>query len=243
MHLIYIDESKHNLTAPHKFIYTALVVEASIWRSAYEHIRTYRQKLRDDRGIFIKTELHAWKFIAGKGQIASRPIYKPERAEIFLETIQFVADMGGLPEKVCMLNSIHTNEEWAFERLINRLNRTMEAWNSEAILIFDEGEEVRFRKRIRKMKVFNPIPSQTGTWRNGLPYQNIPILRIIEDPMFKQSHESTFIQLVDFCAYALLRQECPLPSKTVLGIDQAFALLEPICFKRAARTDPMGIIR
>lgn len=32
----------------------------------------------------------------------------------------------------------------------------------------------------------------------------------------------------DFCAYALLRQERPIASKTKYGLDQAFNLLEPI---------------
>jgi hypothetical protein len=244
MHLIYIDESKDTASAPHQFVYTALCVEASIWRSAYEHIRTYRQHLRATRGIFLKTELHAWKFVAGKGQIANRPIYKPERADIFMETIRFIADMGGHADKVCLFNSINKNEEWAFERLINRINRTMENWDSQAILLFDEGEEVTFRKRIRRMKVYNPIPSQTGSWQGtGMPYKNITINRIIEDPLFKQSHESNFIQLVDFCAYALLRQEKPVASKTALGIDQAFRMLDPICFKPASPKDVMGVIR
>ena len=52
--------------------------------------------------------------------------------------------------------------------------------------------------------------------------------RILEDPFFKQSDQSYFIQLSDFCAYALLRQERPVESKTRYGLDQAFNLLEPI---------------
>ena len=37
-----------------------------------------------------------------------------------------------------------------------------------------------------------------------------------------------FIQLSDFCAYALLCQERPIASKTKYGLDQAFDLLKPI---------------
>lgn len=244
MHLIYIDESKDNLTRPHKAIYSGLCIEASVWRSVHEHIREYREHLRATRGIFLKTELHASPFLRGKGRIADHPITIPERAEIFVETINFIADMGGNPDKVCLFNSVNTNEEWAFERLLNRFNRTMERLNSEAILIFDEGEEVRFRRRIRRMQVYNPIPSRTGSWKGtGMPYKNIVLNRIIEDPFFKQSHESNIIQLVDFCAYSLLRQESPWPSSTALGIDRTFNLLEPICIKAASPRDPMGVIR
>ena len=51
--------------------------------------------------------------------------------------------------------------------------------------------------------------------------QNEAIDRILEDPFFKQSDQSYFIQLSDFCAYALLRQEHPIESKTKYGIKKA----------------------
>ena len=40
------------------------------------------------------------------------------------------------------------------------------------------------------------------------------LAQIYEDPVFRKSHRSFFIQLADFCAYALLRSERQLPSKT-----------------------------
>lgn len=94
------------------------------------------------------------------------------------------------------------------------------------------------------MGVYNPIPSRFGVWTDtGLPTKNIPIDRIIEDPFFKKSEQSYFIQLTDFCAYALLRRERPVPSKTKYGIDQAFNLLSPILVREASTRDPEGIIR
>lgn len=94
------------------------------------------------------------------------------------------------------------------------------------------------------MGVFNPIPSQFGRWREGLT-RNIPLERLIDDFFDRQSHKSFFIQVVDFCVYALLRSEKHLASKDVLGIHTCFDLLEPICQKECTRTDPrnLGIIR
>ncbi|WP_456332469.1 DUF3800 domain-containing protein [Fervidibacter sacchari] len=59
----------------------------------------------------------------------------------------------------------------------------------------------------------------------------------------KDSRQSYFIQLVDFCAYALLRRERPIPSKTKYGLDKAFNLLSPILVREANKDDPDGIIR
>ena len=141
---------------------------------------------------------------------------------------------------VCVAN----HQDWAFERLINRINRTMQAWGSHALLICDEGKEADYTRLVRKMCVHNPIPSRFGVWQDtGNSTRNIPIDRIIEDPFFKKSDKSYFIQLVDFCAYALLRKEKPIPSKSKYGLHEAFQQLEPICVKEACPRDQFGIIR
>jgi hypothetical protein len=78
------------------------------------------------------------------------------------------------------------------------------------------------------MRVYNHIPSNRGAWTgSGDVTKNIPIEFIIEDPIFKKSHMSYFIQLVDFCAYALLRMEHPIPSRSTLGYDRMYQLLKP----------------
>ena len=51
-----------------------------------------------------------------------------------------------------------------YERLLNRINRTMQAWDSHALLIMDEGKEWEYTRLRRRMGVFNPIPSQYGHW-------------------------------------------------------------------------------
>ena len=120
----------------------------------------------------------------------------------------------------------------------------MQAWGSRAILVCDEGKEAAYTRLRRRMGVYNPIPSRFGTWADtGEATRNIPIDRIIEDPFFKKSSQSYFIQMVDFCAYALLRRERPLPSKSKYGLHEAFDLLSGILVREASRKDPEGIVR
>ena len=52
----------------------------------------------------------------------------------------------------------------------------------------DEGRETEITKALRKMSVFNPIPSKLGDWGAGAKSKNIPVERVIEDPVFKKSH-------------------------------------------------------
>jgi hypothetical protein len=103
------------------------------------------------------------------------------------------------------------------------------------------------------MRVYNPIPSNVGIWKDtGQATRNITLDRFLEDPFFKESRSSNFIQLADFfiqladfIAYALLRMERPIPSRTSLGYDQMYSVLDAIVFKECNRNDPrgLGIIR
>lgn len=136
------------------------------------------------------------------------------------------------------------HQEWCFERLVNRINRTMEAWDSHAMLICDEGKEAEYTRLIRKMGVYNPIGSRYGVWLDtGETNKNLPITRILEDPFFKQSDRSYFVQLADFVAYGLLRREKHLASKNRYGLHRSFDELQNVVVRACNPRDPMGVIR
>jgi len=237
MHLTYIDDSRDE----HLCVFSALAVPPAEWRNAFTQVRQFRRDLKRTDGIYVYKEFHATDFVAGRGRIADRDVAKGRRARIFLDAMRLVAALPGAR----LFNAVFpaAEDERAFERLLNRINRTMQAYDSRAILIIDEGKETIYTRLARRMGVYNPIPSRFGVWPEGTATRNIPIERIIEDPFFKPSQQSYFIQLVDFCAYALLRRERPVPSKTRYGIHQAFDLLRPILVLEASQRDAEGIIR
>ena len=240
MFLFYIDGSQDG----HFYTFSAIGVRDTQWKDFYVAISELREHLRDKYGIYIRKELHATKFLSGRGRPSNKHLSKEKRAEIFRECLAFIASLNQLG--VIVFNAAKDVQSWAFERLLNRINRTMQpdVADNLAMLICDEGNEWEYTKLVRKMGVYNPIPSQYGAWSDtGEQTKNITLDRIIEDPLFKRSHRSTVIQLADFCAYALLRRERPLASKTALGIHEAFQILEPVCFKRANPKDALGVIR
>ncbi|MGV3633252.1 MAG: DUF3800 domain-containing protein [Pseudorhodoplanes sp.] len=238
MWFAYIDESKEDNNF---FVYSALIVNSDDWSEAFEALKGARKRLRERRGVYMTQELHAWKFASGKGRIANRPILRPERAEIFRRVLSFLAET----KLFRVMSSVNTDEFYAFDRLVNRLNRTAKAKGKKVLLICDEGQEAEFTRRLRKSRVHNPIPSKFGAWSSGTKAKSIPTDQILEDPFFKDSKDSYFIQAVDFIAYALLRTERPIDSRTVLGYDTMYKKLEAIVFKEANENDPkkLGIIR
>lgn len=239
MWFAYIDESKE----PGKFyIYTALVTTGDRWETTFKKVKAFREELRRDHGIFIAYELHAWKFVPGRGRPANRAIRKEERAEVFCKTLKFIAECNCFT----IVSSCSRNQQYALERLVTRIHNTAKSKDERALLFFDQGDEVDITRRLRRMRVHNPIPSKGGVWRDsGAKTKNVPLNHILEDPIFKDSKSSYFIQLADFCAYALLRMERPLASRTAYGIDKAYELLRPITRTVTSPGDPrgMGIIR
>ena len=238
MRLIYIDDSHDQQI----HVFSALVIPEESWHRTFQAVREYRRRLKNEFGIYVHKELHAWKFVSGRGRPSSRIATKWERAEIFKGLLELVST---LPD-VYLFNTVfpHRQDERALERLLNRLNRSLLSWNTRGLLILDQGKDAQYTRLVRKMCVYNPIPSMYGQWHGtGTSWQNIPLARIVEDPIFKDSQKSYFIQLVDFCAWALLRRENPVPSKTRYGLDRAFNILDPILFRAASRKDPEGIIR
>ena len=118
------------------------------------------------------------------------------------------------------------------------------AYAPGAMIFADEGREQELTKVFRKMTVFNPIPSQFGTWSEGSS-KSIPLERIIEDPVFKKSHQSFFIQLADCAAFALLKRESiATPNIQKYGIEKFFdQCLAKVCYRPATPKDPLGIVR
>jgi hypothetical protein len=238
MHLIYIDDSKDE----QQCVFSALAIPIKRWQEVFAVVKEYRHTLRDKHGIRIYDELHAHKFVKGRGsRIAGQMIPRALRCQIFKDTLTLIA---ALPEvRIFNVSFPIDREAWAFERLLNRINRTMQTWDSHAILMCDEGKEAEYTRLVRRMGRFNPIHSKYGKWGDGSATRNLVIERIIEDPIFKQSDKSYFIQLADFCAYALLRHDRPTGYALKYGLNKAFLALEPITIRETAPRDPMHVIR
>jgi hypothetical protein len=223
-------------------VFSVLAVKDDCWLAEFDAIKDFRRQLRKQHGIGVSEEIHAYKLVSGRGRPSPKILTKYQRSVIFKDILTMVAN---LPE-LQIFNACGplSQDGWIFERLMNRINRTLETWNNRAVLISDEGKEGFLNRLRRRMAVYNPIPSKYGRWQaTDEVTKNIPIHRILEDIFFKDSAHSHFIQLADCVAYALLRREKPIASKSKYGIDKTFDILKPVTIKITNPSDPDGIIR
>jgi hypothetical protein len=245
MHLFYVDESYDQ----NKFVMTALCMEDVAWRANFDATKKFRQDLKATYGIKTSRELHATRFIRDCSDgISDKKLSLVERRTVFEETLKHLATLNLTAFNVCLdvapWGSTTAAHRIAIERLANRVQATMRYLKGNAMVFFDEGKEKEIRKLVRKMAVFNPIPSAYGTWPDGTLSKNIVLDRVLEDPIFKDSRGSYFLQLADFAAFTLLKAEVPAtPHIQRHGYHKLFPVLHPICFKAASKKDPWGIVR
>jgi hypothetical protein len=120
------------------------------------------------------------------------------------------------------------------------------AWRDAFLRIKTYRKHLKAKYRIFTSKEFHAtefvagrgriaVGSQYGAWEDGSSYKNIPNHRLIEDPIFKPSHQSYFLQAADFIAFALLKSEVPpTPHVAKYGLDDTYSRLHAVCAKEAS---------
>ena len=251
MRLYYIDESE----GPRYYVRSALGVDAEMWNVFLTDIQEWRRELRENRDIPTDRELHACDLLAGRGMLVRNDngderLTKRQGAEVFLEGLRRVENaaqgMGGIEViNVCLHKpDARAYEQVSLDRLLNRINNSVKAAGTHAFLIFDEGKEAMITRAYRRLRIFNPVPSRYELWEEGERTRNIPVENVIGGPAFRSSDGDYLLQMADFIAHALLKQEeKPVPRVQDLGVHEAFSVLDRALNRKASRRDRQGIVR
>ena len=227
-YLVYLDDSYEK---PYTTI-AAIAVPADQWWAAFRQIQDWRRDLKQSDGILIRREFRATEFVAGRGRLGPKIVTKHRRSQIFFSACNLLTKM---PVRI-FTSCRSSNPNWALDRLLTRVHRTMGHWKTTCILVSDAGKDAETTRIVRRLQAYNPIYTTNGTFNN-------PIINVIEDPFFKDSTQSYFVQMADFVAYALLRREQPLASKNRYGLQNAFETLKPVLVHEVSPKDPFGVIR
>lgn len=248
MYIMYVDESGDPGSAngsSEYFILSGLILNYKVWHEKLELLKRMRKYFKERYGLGLYTEIHAKELLRIKNEKSYRKISKANRLKLLHEYATFIPIMF----KDCWIINVCLYKKdfssgidfttLAFNRLITRYNTFLsKTVNDEGIIIADESNEVVLRTLLRKMKIYNPVPSHYA----NEPY-NAKITFVIEDILYKKSFTSYFIQTVDVIAYLLKHRESPKGSSKKYRLDILFDLLKPILLKEASFNDPDGIVR
>ncbi len=253
MYLMYVDESGDSgmVGSPTQhYVLTGIVIHELRWRSYLDQLVDFRKRMLSKFGLHLREEIHAAQFITRPGDVAR--IKKNDRLTILRE---FAVELGTMADfnvinVVVDKSTKDSNYDvfgMAWKVLVQRFENTISYRNfrgpmnadDKAMIISDHTDDKKLTALMRRMRRYNPIPNDRN---HTAGYQNRIFRYIIEDPNFRDSNESYFIQAADLAAYLLYQNHWPnLYMKKKSGKNY-FNKLEPILCKVASKTDPLGII-
>ncbi len=251
MYLLYVDESGDPGPKGEGscFVLSGLIVHETQWSECFRLLKELRVTLRSEFSIRRNQELHANKTIAGRGALWGRRWTVRERIRLFQLIMEAISQMPSLRNvNVCVNKTasqftgkrgysvMETAWKFLLQRFQNYMARQKSSTHECGIVLHDSGHEVEVRRLMRRVRTYNPIPSRFGSGSRNLPMTNL-----IEDPVPRDSFHAQFIQLCDYVAYSVLRQE--EPAKKYPGLEKVFEILQPVWLAEGAKGDPQGIVR
>ena len=252
MYLMYADESGDTgmTNSPTRyFVLSGVVLHELQWRPYLDQLIEFRRRMQRTFNLRLREEIHAAQMINRPG--ALQRIKRNDRLMILrsfadeiatmseISIINVVVDKQGKPPNYDVFGT-------AWKALLQRFENTIRAGNfpgfqnpDERGMLFPDGTTPRLSRLLRQMRRYNPIPNHPDY---GAGYRKINVANIIEDPNFRNSQDSYFIQTADLAAYLLYQHIAPNTYMRKTGGQNHFKRLYPVLCRAASRTDPQGIV-
>ena len=252
MHIMYIDESGDTgiKGSPSRyFALSGLVIHELRWGTYLNQLIEFRRRLRTKLHLKLREEIHSSHLLEKPKALGRLP--KQDRLAIIRMFADELATMNDLSVINVLVDKEGKSPDYdvfdnAWGALLQRFENTIGYHNfpgprnpEEAGIIIPDNTDVPKLKRLtRKLRRYNPVPNQG---RGG--YRDLRIRYIIEDPNFRDSHDSYFVQAADLCAFLLYQFHRPSKYMKRKYASKYFERLSPVLCRVACPTDPYGIVR
>jgi hypothetical protein len=193
-----------------------ILVPETDWLAYLDKLIALRTRLRQHHNVKTRPELKSTDIRRGRGPLLGLSWSPQRRMRLFRALMIYQArEMPNLRtfaiaihKANCALKQRDPREAaWTFA--LQRVDRFCRPADARAILFPDEGHGLFIKRLTRRHRRFQNI---LGAFGGNL---SIPLHRILEDPNDRQSHDSYFIQMADWNAYAAHRSPHVAPSEGV----------------------------
>ena len=229
-YLVYFDETGDDgstTSSSDHFLLTSIYMDVEKWMENFSKLKDMRKELRERFGMHIAEEMHTKEFLTDKGPYRKYNWTIDERQEILKTYTRCVASLDISVINVIIDKTKITTDNYPV--LENALTYNIQRIENDSngrwrYIILSDGGRIRVMIRAaRKIRAFNPIPSQFSP-----AYTNHPIQYMVEDILEKDSKESYFIQACDFISYfahlyfSTQSKGKELPNRVARVIDKSF---------------------
>jgi hypothetical protein len=249
---MYVDESGDsglNQSPVNYFVLSGLIIHELRWKILLEELIEFRRFLKSSKGLKLREELHASDMINKPGELVR--IMRNDRVDILKKCISWIStheDLNIINVVVDKRNKSEDVFELAWKALIQRFENTIRNRNfsgpqnadDKGMLLPDKTDNKKLQMILRKMRRFNVIPNNQVLFGGGT--RNLTVEFIVEDPFFKDSGHSYYIQMTDVIAYFVRQLYEPNAYMKKKGAHKYFYKLDPVLCKFASRSHPYGIV-
>jgi hypothetical protein len=222
------------------FILAAIVVSATKWKVSLETMKAFRKKIAREGFLPYHIEFHCAEMIDPHKIKEFTSISVAERWGLIEEYAETIGQNKAFSLIAIVIDKSKSNlkpEEYlttAITRLYQSFDELLKMNSSNGLLFFDRANEKHINTHVRRL---------LGTGASGETVQDVRIGWVIEDPIFRISSDSMFIQAADVVAYALKESEFPQTSRKKFNADRIFKnKLRGLAFQ-SKMADGIGIIR
>jgi len=249
---MYVDESGDcglvNAPTAH-FALSGIVVHEIRWQQCLDQLIAFRRRMKVTYGLKMREELHARQMLIHPGPI--RRIAKHDRLAIirsfavelakmsYLSIVNVIVDKTTKTQNCDVFSLAWTALFQRFENgIANRNLHGPQNPDERGILFPDATDSTKLTALLRRIRRINYVPG-----KQGLPPRNIPIKLVIEDPNFRDSSESYFMQAADLAAFLLYQQTRPCRYVHKKGARNYISRLTPVLYTQASSSDVLGVVR
>lgn len=215
-------------------------MDSSKWKISLGILKSFRKQVARESYLPYDIEFHCAEMIDPHKIKEYSAISVPDRWKLIERYAEKIGEYGAFSiisviidkrksgiEAANYLTTVVTKLYQAFDEFLKNEKR-------HGLLFFDRANEKHINTHVRKL---------LGTGASGETIPDVRIGWVIEDPIFRVSSDSIFVQSADVIAYTLKEKDFPQTSRKKFQADRIFGRkLEKICFKSQLADDD-GIIR
>ena len=254
MYFLYVDESGDTglVNSPGRyFALTGLVIHETNWTAIVDDLVVFRQNLRANYGLKVRDEIHANPFVQGGQPLSGIP--RHVKLYILRQCIDWLSARNDVHVVTVVIDKFNKPAtynvfESAWQALIQRFENTIQYKNfpggfsdQQGMIIPDNTDARKLTALLRKMRRFNAVPSQSHFAQQGMPYRNLKLQSVIEDPFYKDSSTSLIHQIVDVVVYFARQHFEPNRNVKKFGARNYYARLTPVINQRTGGNAPLYI--
>jgi hypothetical protein len=219
MHFCYVDESgdcglydaeRPKNTGSKFFILVGIIVAANKWKTSLETMKGFRKKIAREGSLPYHVEFHCAEMIDPHKIKEFNQLSVPNRWKLMEEYAETLGQNTAFSLITVVIDKSKSGlkpDEYlttSVTKLYQAFDEFLKSKESNGILFFDRANEKQVNTHVRKL---------LGTGASGESIPGARIARVIEDPIFRISADSMFIQSADVVAYTLKEKEFPQASR------------------------------